>query len=188
MVVNLIDIDSAQLKIPDTIKPPPHIYVKGVENFPELCLAIIDLIDVNNLICKLATYKLKIQTSNPNVYRALVHFLKDKKAKFHTYQLKKDKPLGVIIHNLHPTTPLNIIKEGIVVCLFEVRQVTNVLHKVTKNYFLLVFIDLEPTTKSNEIVQLLSLLHIKIKIEKPYKSKAVSKILNFQQYGHTKAY
>jgi len=44
--------------------------------------------------------------------------------------------------------PITIIKEELEVRLFEVRQVTNVLHKVNKNPLPLFFIDLEPTPKS----------------------------------------
>ena len=72
--------------------------------------------------------------------------------------------------------------------LFEVRQVTNVLHRVNKNPLPLFFVDLEPTPKSKEIFELSSLLHTKIKIEEPHKSKVISQCLNCQEYGHTRAY
>jgi len=39
---NLIDLE--QPIIPDTIKPPPPIFVKRVEDFHELCLALIAMI------------------------------------------------------------------------------------------------------------------------------------------------
>lgn len=146
---NLVDLEPPI--IPDTIKPPPPIFVKGVVDFPELCLTLIELIDVDNFICKSTSDCLIIQTSNPVAYRALVHFLRDEKAEFRTYQLKEDKPLRVVIRNLNPTTPLNLIKEELTVRLFEEGQVTNVLHKVTKNRLPLFFVDLEPTTISNEI-------------------------------------
>ncbi|KAE9532288.1 hypothetical protein AGLY_009911 [Aphis glycines] len=183
---NLIDLEPPIIS--DTIKPPPPIFVKGVVDFPELCLTLIELIGVDNFICKSTSDCLKIQTTNPVAYRALVRFLRDEKAEFHTYQLKEDKPLRVVIRNLHPTTPLNLIKEELTVRLFEVRQVTNVLHKVTKNRLPLFFVDLEPTTIANEIFKLTSLLHTKIKIEEPYKSKTISQCFNCQQYGHTRAY
>lgn len=70
--------------------------------------------------------------TNPESYRSLVHFLKDQKAEFHTFQLKEDKPLRVVIRNLHPTTPSELIKSEIEMRLFEVRQVSSVLHKVKK--------------------------------------------------------
>jgi len=50
---------------------------------------------------------------------------------------------------------------------------------------------LEPTLKSKETFELSSLLHTKIRIEEPYKSKVISQCLNClkcQEYGHTRAY
>lgn len=170
------------------IKPPPPIFVKGVEDFPALCTALIELIGVDNFICKSSSNSLKIQTTDPNAYRVLVHYLKAEKAEYHTYQLKEEKPLRIVIRNLHPSTPLSLIKEELEVRLYEVRQVTNVLHKVNKNPLPLFFVDLEPTPKSNEIFKMSSLLHCKIKIEEPYKPKTISQCFNCQQYGHTRTY
>jgi len=34
------------------IKPPPPIFVKGVEDFLALCTDLIELIGVDNFICK----------------------------------------------------------------------------------------------------------------------------------------
>ncbi|KAL4121892.1 hypothetical protein QTP88_014312 [Uroleucon formosanum] len=166
-------------------KSPP-IFVKGVEDFPALCTVLIELIGVDNFICKSSTNSLKIQTMDPNAYRALVQYLKSEKAEYQTYQLKEDKPLRIVICNLHPSTPLNLIKEELKVRLYEVRQVTNVLHKVNKNPLPLFFVDLEPTPKSFEIFKMTSLLHCKIKIEEPFKPKTISQCFNCQQYEHTR--
>jgi hypothetical protein len=84
-----------------TIKPPSPIFVKGVEDFPPLCTALIELIGVDNFICKSTTNSLKIQTMDPSAYRALVHFQKSEKAEYHTYQLNEDKSLQIVIRNLH---------------------------------------------------------------------------------------
>ncbi|KAL4096787.1 hypothetical protein QTP88_021671 [Uroleucon formosanum] len=169
-------------------KPPPPIFVKGVEDYPELCTTLIELIGVDNFMYKSTTNSLKIQTTDPSAYRALIQFLKTEKAEYHTYQLNEDKPLRVVIRNLHSSTPLTLIKEELEVRCFEVRQVTNVLHKVNKNPLPLFFIDLEPTLQSNEIFQLSSLLHCKINVEEPYKPKQISQCFNCQQYGHTRGY
>jgi len=69
------------------------------------------------------------------VYRALIQFLKTEIAEYHTYKLKEDKTLRVVIRNLNPSTPLTPIKYELEVRCFEVRQVTNVLHKVRKTPF-----------------------------------------------------
>jgi len=108
-------------------KPPPPIFIKGVEDFPGLCTELINLIGVDNFYCKSTTDKLKIQTSNPDSYRTVVHFLRKEKAEFHTYQLNEDKPTRVVLRNLHPSTPTELIKSELEVRLFEVRQVTQVL-------------------------------------------------------------
>jgi len=39
---NLVDLEPPI--IPDTIKPPPPMFVKGVVDFPELCLTLIELL------------------------------------------------------------------------------------------------------------------------------------------------
>jgi len=89
-------------------KPPPPIFVKGIVNFPDLCAALIEKIGVDNFFCKWSADSVKMQTTNPDAYRALIHFLRDQNAQFHTYQLKKDKFL---------------IKSELKLRLFEVRKV-----------------------------------------------------------------
>jgi len=121
------------------IQPPPPIFVKAVDDFPGLCTDLIELIGVDNFICKSSTNSLKIQTKDPNAYRELVQYLKSEKAEYHTYQFKEEKPLRIVIRNFQPSTPLSLIKEELEVRLYEVRQVANVLHKVK-----LFFVDLEP--------------------------------------------
>lgn len=169
-------------------KPPPPIYIRGVEDFPGICTALIELIGVDNFICKSTVDHLKMQTSNPEAYRALVHYLRKEEAEFHTFQLKEDKPLHIVIRNLHPSTSTELIKSELKLCLYEIRQVTQVIHRISKIRLSLFFVDLEPTDHSNEIFQHKSLLHTKIKIEEPHKPKVISQCQHFQVYGHTKAY
>jgi len=148
----------------------------------------MELIGVDNFYCKSTAERLKIQTSNPESYRKLVHSIKNENAKFHTYQLKEDKPTCEVIRNLHPSTKSDLIKSELVTRLFEVRQVTQVLHRLTKNPLPLFFVELESTPHSNEIFQLTSLLNTKIKVEEPHKPKAIPQYANCQDYGHTKIY
>lgn len=170
------------------IKAPPPVFVRGVEDFPELCTVLIELIGVDNFVCKSSTDKLKIQTSTPDAYRSLIRYLKEEKAEYHTYQLQQDKPVRVVIRNLHPSTPTSLIKSELEIRQFEIRNITNVLHKTNKHPLPLFFVDLEPSTQSNEIYKLTSLLHTKIKVEEPFKAKTISQCLNCQNYGHTKTY
>lgn len=147
---------------------PPPIFVKGVICYTDLCSELIKQIGVDNFSCKSSIDRLKIMTTNPASYRTLIHFLKEQKTEYHTYQLKEDKPTRVVIRNLHPSTPTEFIKSELELRLFEVRQVTNVLHKINKHPLPLFFVDLEPTIQSNDIYKLTSLIHTKIKVEEPY--------------------
>jgi hypothetical protein len=70
-------------------KPPPPIFIRGVEDFPSVCTKLIELIGINYFICKSTADHLKIQTSNPGAYRILVHYLRNAQAEFHTFQLMK---------------------------------------------------------------------------------------------------
>jgi len=162
--------------------------MKHVEDFPGLCTVLCGLIGVDNFQCKSSPDQLKIQTTNPEAYRTLVRYLRDEKAQFHTFQLKEDKPTRVVIRNLHPTTPTSLIKSELETRLFEVRQVSQVLHRLNKKQLPLFFVDLEPTSHSNEIFELNSLLHTKVKVEEPHKTKTIAQCTNCQDYGHTKAY
>lgn len=91
-------------------KPPPLIFIKDVHDFPELCTELTALIGIDNFHCMSTTDRLKIQTANPESYRKLVNFLRKDKAEFHTYQLNEDKSTRVVIRNLHPSTPTDLIK------------------------------------------------------------------------------
>jgi len=184
---NNTQTDSANTNVPP-IKAPPPVFVRGVENFPELCTVLIELIGVENFVCKSSTDRLKIQTSTPDAYRSLIRYLKEEKAEYHTYQLQQDKPVRVVIRNLHPSTPTSLIKSELEFRQFEVRNITNVLHKTNKHPLPLFFVDLEPCSQSNDIYKLTSLLHTKIKVEEPFKAKTISQCLNCQNYGHTKTY
>jgi len=100
-----------------------------------------------------------------------VHFLREEKAEFHTFQLNEDKPTRVVLRNLHPSTPTALIKSKLEVRLFEVKQVTQIIHRLNKHPFPLFFLDLEPTDFSQGIYKLESLLHTKNKIEEPHQPK-----------------
>jgi hypothetical protein len=185
------DIQNSTSETPNSVnptKPPPPIFVKGIQNFSDLCAALIELIGVDNFFCKSSANSLKIQTANPVAYRTLIHFLREQNAQFYTYQLREDKPIHVVLRNLHPSTSTELIKSELELRLFEVRKVTNVLHKTTKSPLPLFFIDPDPTDHSSEIFKLSDFIHTKIKVEEPYKPKVISQCLNCQDYGHTRAY
>jgi hypothetical protein len=94
----------------------------------------------------------------------------------------------VEIRNLHPSTNTNEIGIAIEKIGFTIRQVSNVLHKITKQNLPIFFIDLESAEINHEIFQLKSLLHTKIKIEELFKHRNIIQCMNCQEYGHSKIF
>lgn len=137
---------------------------------------------------KSSTNVLKIQTANPDSYRSTIHLLKEKEAQYHTYQPHEDKSFRIVIRNLHPSTPTVDIGTSIEDMGFSVRQVVNVLQKITKIKLPMFFVDLEPAGINNDVFHVTSLLHTKVKIEEPHKRKDIIQCLNCQDYGHSRKY
>lgn len=167
---------------------PPPIYVKGITNFSNLRNAIAELIGQDSFTCKSTTTHLKIQPDTPDNYRTLIHFLKDEKAEYHTYQSQSDKSLRVVIKNIHHTTEPTEITSALEEIGFTVRQVTNIKHQKTKISLPLFFVDLAPEIISKEIFNITSLLNTKIKVEEPHKRREIPQCQNCQSYGHTRSY
>ncbi|KAE9522663.1 hypothetical protein AGLY_016936 [Aphis glycines] len=184
----LIDIDS-DTDAEQKVKPPPPIFISGLLDFPALRSRLTELIGADSFFVKSNVNNLKIQTNNADSYRATIHFLKESKAEYHTYQAQDEKPFRVVIRNIHPSTPLAEIGIAIKeIGLFTVRNVSNVLNKTTKNKLPIFFIDLEPAEINKEIFNITSLLNTKIKIEEPYKRRIIIQCTNCQAYGHSKSY
>jgi len=79
---------------------PPPIIVKGFKDFVSLRSELIDLVGSENFTFKSSINNLKVQTKNPETYQAIIHFLQDAEAEFHTYQMQEDKTYRIVIRNL----------------------------------------------------------------------------------------
>lgn len=167
---------------------PPSIMVKGVLDFVSLRAELIDLVGSENFTFKSSINNLKIQTKNPETYRVIIHFLHEEEADFHTFQMQEHKAFRIVIRNLHPTTNTAEIRTALEEIGYQVRQITNVLHKHTKIKLPIFFVDLEPSELNKDIFHVNHLLHTKIKIEEPYKRSDLVQCLNCQEYAHTKTY
>lgn len=170
------------------ISLPPPIIVRGIKDFVSVRAELIDIVGNENFSVKATINTLKIQPSNPDAYRAIIHFLKDAEAEFHTYQMKEDKAFRIVLRNLHPTTTPIEIKMALEEIGFYARSVTNVLSKSTKIKLPIFFVDLEPAEINQNIFEINNLLNTKVKIEEPYKRRVIIQCQNCQEYGHSKAY
>ena len=131
---------------------------------------------------------LKIITNDSDAYRKVIKHLKYKQFEHHTYQAREDRAFRIVIRYLHPSTPITDIGIAITEIGYSVRNVSNVLHKTSKQPLPLFFVDLDPAEINKEIFHLKSLLHTKIVIEEPHKRRELIQCTKCQDYGHSKSY
>jgi hypothetical protein len=164
---------------------PPPIMVNMI-NFEAGRSALIQLIG-NNFTCSVSTKHVTIRTTSPADYRKVVKYLQEANAEYHTYQLKDDKAFRVVLRGLHPSTPVQLLKEEIESKNHKVRSIVNVIskHKIPTPLF---FLDLEPDANNKDIFNLSSLLNCKIKVEEPRIKHAIPQCVRCQSFAHTKAY
>lgn len=117
-----------------------------------------------NFSLKSTINNLKIQTKNPEVYKKNIYFLENAQAQFHTYQIQDDKAYRIVIRNFHPTTNTSEIKIVLVEICFQVRQITNILHKSIKIKLPIFFVNLEPSELNKYTLHVNHLFDTKVKI------------------------
>jgi len=130
---------------PKIILPPP-IFIKGVHDYIGLRDHLKE-VTPDSFMCKSTATHLKIQVDTPNSYRNIIHYLKETNAQYHTYQPQSEKPLRVVIRNLHPSTPEADIASAIEEIGHTVRNVSNVRHQQTKTPLPIFFVDIDPKSK-----------------------------------------
>lgn len=169
--------------------------VKNIKNFQLLCSQLNKITGSGSYSCISRTYDTKISPNTADCYRKIVKYLTETKADYHTYQLRQERALRVVIRNLHPSTPAEVIEDELRSSGFKVRQITNVLkdnkdNPGSKNKIPLplFFVDLEPSPGIEKIYDINRLYHTCVKVEKPYPKREIVQCHNCQAYGHTKRY
>ncbi|KAL4085224.1 hypothetical protein QTP88_027083 [Uroleucon formosanum] len=148
----------------DDVQPipaPPPIFVSNIDNFIKL---------------------------HSNAYRKVIRHLKEKQIEHHTYQAREDRAFRIVVRNLHPSTPTSEVGIAITDIGYSVRNVSNVLHKTSRQPLPLFFVDLDPAEINKDIFHLKNLLHTKISVEEPHKRRELIQCTNCQDYGHSKTY
>lgn len=175
----------------DDVQPipaPPPIFVSNIDNFIKLRTDLINLIGTNNFSFKSTSKNLKIETKDSDAYRKVIRYLKENQIEHHTYQAREDRAFRIVVRNLHPSTPTSEVGVAITEIGYSVRNVSNVLHKTSRQPLPLFFVDLDPAEINKDIFHLKNLLHTKISIEEPHKRRELIQCTNCQDYGHSKTY
>lgn len=170
-------------------KIPPIFISNQNLNYKLLCESLVKIVGENGFYCKTSQKNVKLQANTSDNYRQIIHFLNaENNAQFHTFQLHSEKPLRVVIRNLHPSSACEDIKSALENFNLTILQVVNVLQRHTKIPLPLFFVDLAKDENCKTIFDITSILHTKIKVEEPHKRRELVQCQNCQDYGHTRAY
>lgn len=183
-------------------KPPPF-YIRGVKSTTVLNTMVNKQGVKISEMKALANGELKIQPQQTEDYRNLRKLLdkpaleseNDKKAlgvlRYHTYQLREDKPFTVYVRNLHHSTEHEEIANELATLGYQVINITNIqIKKRYENRSTLVKlplfkVDLQPNENNRSILSLTTLLQFRISVELPKKSSTIAQCRRCQEIGHT---
>ena len=109
-------------------------------------------------------------------------------AKFHTYQLKQERPFRVVLRNIHHSVDLDELKFELQTFGHEVTNISNIRHRVTKNPLPPFFVDVKQKGNNKEIYNVNRLMNSIIKFEPPLVKREIVQCKRCQRYGHTQKY
>ena len=169
-------------------KPPP-IFIYGVTNYNKMVEYLTTAVKEEQYYCKTQSNgTIRVNTSTSDSYRRLIKLLQHDNIVYHTYQLREERAYRVVIRYLHPSIPAEAIKQEIVKHGHTVRNVTNILHRATKEPLPMHFVDLEPKENNKTIYNIDFICNTIITVEAPRKKNIISQCTRCQNYRHTKTY
>lgn len=172
-----------------TIPKPPPIYIPDVVDVNSMICNIGNIISKDNFSYKsLRNNQIRLMVKSVDSYRTLVKYLESRNIGFHTYQLKQDRSYRVVIKGLHHSTPIEDIKAELICLGHQVRNVTNVRSRLTKESLPMFYIDLDPQQNNKDIYNLRHLNNAIITVEAPRKINDIVQCHRCQLFGHTKTY
>ena len=170
------------------IPPPAPIFINDVIDIQSMIKTIEKDISKEEYKLKINNNHVKILPTHPDAYRKLTKLLKTLNAKFHTYQLKQERPFRVVLRNIHHSVDLDELKCELSNHGHEVTNISNIKHRITENPLSLFFIDLKQKTNNKEIYNINRLMNSIVKFEPPLVKKEIIQCKRCQRYGHTQKY
>ena len=170
------------------ISPPPPIFIDDVIDIQSMIRTIETDISKEDYKLKINNNHVKVLPTHADAYRKLTKLLKTLNAKFHTYQLKQERPFRVVLRNIHHSVDLDELKFELQTLGHEVTNIGNIRHRVTKNPLSLFFVDLKRKANNKEIYNVNRLMNSIVKFEPPLVKKEIVQCKRCQRYGHTQKY
>lgn len=178
------NVDKTEQVLP---KPPP-IVVHDVEHISDIRTILDKTAGDTYTLKTMKNNQVKIMLKSIDTYRNVLKALKEKNLQLHSYQYKADKPLRVVLRNLHHSTDTEEIKCELSDKGFSVLNVWNVKHRKTKVPLPIFFIELAPADNNRNIYSINLFLHTRVKFEAPNQRTDIPRCARCQSYNHTMKY
>lgn len=184
-----IDLTDTEPKTRTQSKPPP-IVLYGVEDVNKLTELLETVAKKDEFAYKIVSRnQLRINALDIEIYKKLISIVRENGLIGHTFNRKDNRYLRIVIRNLHPTTPINCIKEEIEATGNTVAgEIINARFGPKKLPTSTFFVNLVAGPNNKAAKDLKYIYHQSITIEDPRKRKSIVQCQRCQQYGHTKNY
>lgn len=188
LVVDLTEKETGQKTI-KPIKPPP-IILYGIEDLNLLTELLKTVAEKEQFTYKIINKnQLRISSVDIDTYKKLMALIREKGLIGHTFNRKDQRCYRIVIRNLHPTTPIDVIKEEIESTGNTVAgEIINAKYGPKKIPTSTFFVNLAPGPNNKAVKELKYIFHQSIIIEDPRKRKSIVQCQRCQQYGHSKNY
>lgn len=170
-------------------KPPP-IILYGIEDLSKLT-------ELLNTVAERETFnfknvnrnQLRINCGDVEVYKKIVSIIRENGLIGHTFNIKQNRCFRIVIRNLHPSTPHEIIREEIEATGNIIQgEIINAKYGPDKIPTSTFFVNLLPSEHNKLIKELKYIYNQSVIIEDPKKRKSIVQCQRCQQYGHSKNY
>lgn len=187
-----LSVDEKDQETSTTVKinKPPPIMLYGINNISKLKEVIDQVLEQSQYSFKIVTKnQLRVTTDTVANYKKLMAVVRERKLIGHTFTPKSERPYRIVIKNLHPSTPIEAIKEAIKETGNEVAsEIINARHGQTKTPLSTWFVNLVPGVNNDKVKNIKYIYHTCVSIEDPKRKKTIPQCKRCQQYGHTKNY
>lgn len=139
------------------------------------------------LTCKDLRIGISLQVSTIPAFRALTRFLTDNEIENHTYRLKEEKTLKVVIRGIPMQFSPTEVAEELQYWGYEVDKVSRLKSRKSDKKVLPILI-LELPRSEKKIYEEKELFNLKIQVEPLRKSAAPGQCFRCQEYGHAQSH
>lgn len=182
-----IDLTEEEPKQKKASKPPP-IILYGIDDVNKLTELLLTATERDTFTYKIVNRnQLRINCGDVAVHKKLITLIRENGLIGHTFNRKEDRCFRIVIRNLHPSTPLEVIREEIEKTGNIVTgEIINAKYGPEKKPTSTFFVNLMPNAQNKAAKDLKYIYNQVVVIEDPRKRRSIVQCQRCQQYGHSK--